>query len=304
MKQLHCLSPRYIGMEVFWPLLSTFSFGNEMKSFSLILKRIIRLFLCISCIALAAPSLVSANDINSHALQAIRFENGFAAQGDFSSAWGAENAEFIEEAGISGKVMRIRYPLGSLDPATMRKEGRRYGGMGFKRKVFSTPEQCATLSYQVRFAPDFDFVRGGKMPGLYGGAGNSGGKIPNGRDGFSTRYMWLSGGRGQVYAYLPTSIQYGTTIGAGQFKFVRGIWNTLKQQVELNQPGRSDGRIRVWLNGIKVVDQGDIRFRDIQQLGIDGIFFDTFFGGSDDSWRSRQDTYADFADFSVERCSD
>lgn len=233
----------------------------------------------------------------------IKFEDELNAPGILHTAWGKENASFGEEDGIVGKVMRVRYPLGSLDPATMKKEGRQYGGIGFKRTVFDTPAQCASLVYKIRFAPAFDFVRGGKLPGLFGGAGNSGGKIPNGSDGFSTRYMWLSGGRGQLYAYLPTSVQYGTAIGAGQFKFIRGVWNTLKQEVILNRPGQTNGRIRVWFNDALVVDEGNIRFRDVQELGIDGIFFDTFFGGNDDSWRSRQDTHADFADFRIVRCA-
>lgn len=267
------------------------------------LRKAMRLFICSNCIALGCITCASAGWNDSNDTWVTRFDNGFSDWGSVTAAWGTENAAFFEEPGVPGKVMRVGYPLGSLDPATMRSEGRPYGGMGFKKKIFDTPQQCAALTYQIRFAPDFDFVRGGKLPGLYGGVGNSGGDIPNGRDGFSTRYMWLSGGLGQIYAYLPTSVQYGTSIGAGQFSFVRGVWNKIRQEISLNNPGKSDGRIRVWLNGSKVVDEKNIRFRDILELGIDGIFFDTFFGGNDDSWRSRQDTYADFADFSVTRCT-
>ena len=233
----------------------------------------------------------------------ISFENGFITEGNHVVGWGTENTSFYQENGIIGKVMRVKYPLGSLDPATMLREKRPVGGIGFKRKIFSTAENCAILIYKIRFPADFDFVRGGKLPGLYGGIGNSGGAIPNGQDGFSTRYMWLSDGRGQIYAYLPSSKTYGTSIGTGNFKFIRGVWNTLKQEVLLNQPGSTDGHIRVWLNGETVIDQSDLRFRDTKQLGIDGIFFDTFFGGNDDSWRSRQNTFADFAEISVATCS-
>lgn len=74
------------------------------------------------------------------------------------------------------------------------------------------------LSYAVRFSSNFNFVLGGKLPGLYGGIGNTGGNIPDGTDGFSTRYMWGRNGVGEVYAYLPTSQQYGTGIGRGNWR--------------------------------------------------------------------------------------
>lgn len=231
------------------------------------------------------------------------FNEGWTGWEDLRSSWGLENASFHEEPGIAGQFMRVRFPQGSLDPATMRREGRPYGGMGFKKRLFERPMECARLTYKLRFASDFDFVRGGKLPGLYGGAGNSGGRIPNGTDGFSTRYMWLNDGNGQVYAYLPTSVTYGTSIGKGQFRFARGIWHTLTQEVMLNQPGHHDGRIRVWLDNRLVVDQADLLFRTTSSLGINGIFVDTFFGGNDDTWRSRQDTYIDFAEVVVSSCA-
>lgn len=257
------------------------------------------------CALLAFTSFFTAvNAAETAVAWPIRFEEGFTTTGNLMLGWGAENTSFHVEDGISGKFLRVFYPLGSLDPATMKREGRRFGGIGFKRKVFDAPAQCATLTYKVRFPQNFDFVRGGKLPGMYGGVGNSGGRMPTGLDGFSTRFMWLSGGRGQVYAYLPTSVNYGTSIGAGQFSFIRGVWNSLRQEVRLNQPGYNDGRIRVWLNGNNVVDQGNLRFRDVHQLGIDGVFFDTFFGGNDDSWRSSQDTHADFAEFNIGLCKE
>ena len=54
------------------------------------------------------------------------------------------------------------------------------------------------LSYDVKFAKDFDFVRGGKLPGLCGydnslsptSGCNTGGGFPDGYDGWSARGMW------------------------------------------------------------------------------------------------------------------
>jgi hypothetical protein len=70
----------------------------------------------------------------------------------------------------------------------------------------------------------------------------------------------------------------------------------------VNSPGNNDGHIKVWLNDRLVIDQQGLRFRDTHHLGIKGLFFDFFFGGNDDSWRSRQDTFIDFSGFVISEC--
>lgn len=233
----------------------------------------------------------------------IDFSIELANPNNITNGWGLKNISLRNEEGIQGQVLDIFFPEGSLDPRSMWLESKPYGGVGFRRKIFKIPVDCASLSYKIRFPENFDFVKGGKLPGFFGGSGNSGGKIPTGSDGFSTRYMWLSGGRGQVYAYLPTSINYGTPFKSPEFIFIRGVWNTLKQEVQLNDPGKDNGTIKVWLNKSLVINQNHLRFRDIQRLGIDGIFFETFFGGNDDSWRNTRNTYISFAEFEAKNCS-
>jgi hypothetical protein len=63
------------------------------------------------------------------------------------------------------------------------------GGTGFYADpVDLTQASTVTLSYKVFFPADFDFVMGGKLPGLFGGRpGCSGGDA--GTDCFSTRFM-------------------------------------------------------------------------------------------------------------------
>ncbi|WP_181449171.1 polysaccharide lyase [Nonomuraea aridisoli] len=43
----------------------------------------------------------------------------------------------------------------------------------------------------------------------------NGGRIPDGTNGLSTRFMWRANGAGEVYAYLPTSREHGTSLGRG-----------------------------------------------------------------------------------------
>jgi hypothetical protein len=215
-------------------------------------------------------------------------------------SWGLNNLEIIKDSTQKfDRVLRVRYPANSASPTVAKKEGNPVGGSQFYNKLNLSPQDSLTLSYYVRFSENFNFVKGGKLPGLFGGKGNNGGNIPDGTDGFSTRYMWRRNGDGEIYAYLPTSKKHGTSIDRGSWQFKPGQWYYLKQQITLNQLDRQNGSIRVWVNDRKVIDRTGLVFRTTNTLKIDGILFSTFFGGNDSSWATPQDVYVDFADFSV-----
>jgi hypothetical protein len=218
--------------------------------------------------------------------------------------WGLENAEIVSDStGKFSKVLRVHYPAQSASPTVARKYKAPLGGCQFLADLNLAPRDTLRLSYYVRFSENFDYRKGGKLPGLFGGDRNSGGNTPDGTDGFSTRFMWRKNGAGELYAYLPTSDEYGTSIGRGQWHFRPGVWYRLEQEVKLNQPGRQDGRVRVWLDGKPVLNQEGLTFRSTEKLKIDGIFFSTFFGGNDPSWATRKDVYVDFAEFAVAAAS-
>jgi len=216
-------------------------------------------------------------------------------------AWGSENLEIIESESNrpDQTFLRVHYPAGSASPSVSRRNDVPLGGTQFYADLNMSSQERLKLSYRVRFSENFDFVKGGKLPGLFGGDGASGGNIPDGTDGFSTRLMWRRNGDGEVYAYLPTSENYGTSIGRGSWQFRPGAWVTVTQEVTLNQPGEENGRIRLWVDDDLVIDESELVFRSVETLKIDGIFFSTFFGGGDASWATPEDVYVDFADFIV-----
>ncbi|MEM9265132.1 MAG: polysaccharide lyase [Cyanobacteria bacterium P01_F01_bin.13] len=224
--------------------------------------------------------------------------NGWEPRNDKS--WGFDNFELLSIAdGPFNHILRVHYPAGTASPSVSRQTDSPLGGAQFYGDLFLSTQTQLRLSYYVRFADEFDFVKGGKLPGLFGGMGASGGQIPNGADGFSARLMWRQNGQGEVYAYLPTSEAYGTSIGRGTWQFQPGIWYKLEQEIKLNTPAQADGEIRIWVNDNLVLEQQALVFRTVSSLQIDGIFFSTFFGGGDPSWATPQDTYIDFANFSV-----
>ncbi len=214
--------------------------------------------------------------------------------------WGKENLEIIQSPqGQFSELLRVHYPAYSASPSVSRKSNVPLGGSQFYASLGISPQERLRFSYSVRFPVNFDFVKGGKLPGLYGGAGNSGGSIPNGSDGFSSRLMWRKNGAGEIYAYLPSSEGYGTSLGQENWHFKPGQWQRIEQELWLNQPGQTDGQVKVWVDGQLVLDQKDLIFRTVPELKIDGIFFSTFFGGGDRSWATPKDTEIDFANFEV-----
>ncbi|WP_037078237.1 polysaccharide lyase [Pseudonocardia spinosispora] len=218
---------------------------------------------------------------------------GWRGQGSF----GLDRLRVTDDASTpAGRVLRVSYPAGSASPQAARKSGGAQGGAQAYLPL-STPRNSARLSFWVRFPPGFDFVKGGKLPGLYGGSGGSGGKHRD--DGFSTRFMWRAGGVGEVYVYLPGGTGYGTSLGRGSWKFTPGRWTQVTQQVQLNTAGQADGALTVWVDGRQVFTQGGLTYRTGQGPLIDGLFFSSFFGGSDTSWASPRDQHVDFTGFTL-----
>jgi hypothetical protein len=211
-------------------------------------------------------------------------------------SFGAENLGL--RTGSGRTVVRVTYPQGS---ASGRAEGddQPRGGAQAYFLLRDGPKEDLHLRYLLKIPSDFDFVKGGKLPGLYGGSVTSGGKIPNGANGFSTRFMWRRAGAGEVYAYLPSSREHGTSLGRGSWTWPTGRWACIEQAVRLNTPGKQDGSVQVWLDGAHVLTVRDLVFRTADRLKIDGLFFSTFFGGGDTSWATPIQQQIEFADFSV-----
>ncbi len=211
--------------------------------------------------------------------------------------WGLENLSLVEDP-QAGAVLRAFFPAGTSSPS----DGKR-GGAGF----YAAPQalagaEHACLRYRLHFPDGFDFVKGGKLPGLYGGEAPSGGTQATGDNGFSARFMWRRDGQGELYAYVVNQdTAYGASLGRGSWHFASGDWVTVEQEIRLNDPDRQDGLMRVWIDGEPRLEVSGVEFRDVQDAHIDGLMFSTFFGGTGESWRTPRDQYLDFADFKFYR---
>jgi len=119
----------------------------------------------------------------------IEFNNhkiGFYDVNTFVKDWGSEPRRGIAEKRCKivkkkgEKLLEITIPKGT------ESDGGSFWRLNFPRNLID-----ATFEYDIMFGNNFDFVRGGKLPGLGGGTSKGCGGTPEEyQNGFSARLMW------------------------------------------------------------------------------------------------------------------
>eukprot|EP00892_Ulva_mutabilis_P008553 jgi/Ulvmu1/606/UM001_0614.1 len=147
------------------------------------------------------------------------------------------------------------------------------------------PTESATLKFKMRFGPKFDWVRGGKLPGLCGGRCLTGCKEVTGLDGWSSRQMWrpcvwppehednsinCEGGKVVAYVYhmfkehwCGDDFEYSNELWARQYRTNRepvvpkdffqpnpDEWYTIWSHVKMNTAGPPDEAQRFERDGV------------------------------------------------------
>lgn len=238
----------------------------------------------------------------SPVLRELRLQAGQPAKQALKESLGAgrmlgvEENVTVEGGGKGSTFLRVRYPEDSINFGSV-DEDRPLGGASFYVSLDGREASC--LHYRVRFPDGFDFVKGGKLPGLFAGKAPTGGEKVTGRDGWSVRLMWREGGAGELYEYVFNKKgRYGASVGRGSFRFPRGRWIEVDLEIRENDPGQRNGRVRLWIDGLLVVEQRDVVFATAHpDAAKRGLLFSTFFGGSGSSWATPRDQHVDFADF-------
>lgn len=208
-------------------------------------------------------------------------------------------------------------------------------GGGFKsnpHKVF--PCTGVELSYQVRFPDDFEWKKGGKLPGVCWG--DSSWSCATGSNWSKTagsfRVMWRENGQAIGYAYLAVTGSGSSAgnqamkIGHGDeftksvrlnnnnksgldiwhnhgtpLQFKKG-WNTVSMRLEMNTPGTANGVIALTINGTtNTVKDAILRTSDAVKFNNANIV--AFRGGNGSDWEGDRDTHLDFKDFTIRKIS-
>ncbi|KAA0015624.1 hypothetical protein F0A16_20100 [Salinicola corii] len=247
-----------------------------------------------ACSSRYAPVRTLALDAGAKADPKTWVADGLGGQ----RRWGEQNLQVLDRAdsGLDSSALRVHYPAGTSSPSDAEE-----GGAGFVMPVPALRQaDRACLRYRVRFPTGFAFVKGGKLPGLYGGDGPTGGDEVTGKNGFSMRFMWRKQGQGELYEYIVNKdADYGESVGRGLWHFTPGQWVTVEQEIVLNDPDRQNGVARVWIDGQPTLEQQGIVYRTTDDVHIDGLMFSTFFGGHGSDWRTPRNQTVDFADFTL-----
>ncbi len=189
-------------------------------------------------------------------------------------------------------AMAVSLPKGSASPHAA--SGAR-GGVSFPwepRALAGKTSAC--LSYHVRLAADFDFNRGGALPGLAGAeAGERG-------DRFLARLAWRPNAAGGVTLRVSDGGVARTMVAErSSFDFPRGRWVRLEQEVVLNTPKANDGTLRVWVDGALVIERNDIAYRAKSDVSLTGVSADVYYGTEDGREGAPRDTKVWLSPFEV-----
>lgn len=213
------------------------------------------------------------------------------------------------------KVYRVDHPKGSCSTYCGIP-----GGAGFDVRPFENfSGNVSTFEFSVFFHSTFNFVKGGKLPGIIGATANGPWKGCSGCNTeldvrtkcFSARFMWGPDRNGYPYLYLPLNVEHELDLCRNlswckgdcgwsykQTKyFERNKWTKIKQRLVLNTPGKNDGRFEVWVDGVKMIDYTKMNYRTRDDIGIVGFTVHPFFGGSGYEWATPEDTFTLYKDF-------
>ncbi|MBW3017226.1 hypothetical protein KY316_02545, partial [Candidatus Woesearchaeota archaeon] len=129
------------------------------------------------------------NQVKNKYLKRIDFKDGELGLYDvdsFVKDWGSK-----PRRGVAEKRCRIVKKKGEKVLEITIPKGTTSDGGSFWRLNFPRNFTDATFEYDIMFGDNFDFVRGGKLPGLGGGASMGCGGTPEEyQNGFSARLMW------------------------------------------------------------------------------------------------------------------
>lgn len=218
----------------------------------------------------------------------------FLARVNATSVWGETKTTFQPaDTDFTNDFFRVTIPANT---SALSDTGD--SGSGWEAPFISANH--AVLGYKVRFNNTVDFVKGGKLPGLYGGNSPSAGATANA--GFTARMMWRTGGDGELYGYFYNKTSaMGDSLGRGLFQFTPGVVHQIVQEIHLNTieangDVRDDGWVRIWFDNGPVFEVFGIVWRINASVTIDGVMSTIFFGGSDATWRTTKEEIIDYGD--------
>jgi chitodextrinase len=191
------------------------------------------------------------------------------------------------------KVMRWLFPEGSVGPAE--------GGGQWLAPLNSSFDELY-FSYRIKFKPGFEWVLGGKIPGLLAEP-FKGFDPPEWDEGAMILLMWRSDHKITFYYYHHNQDHiYGDSEG-WNYNIEPGIWYTITIRIVMNtlneNGGNNDGILEGYINDKLYCQVSNLLFRNLSSIGIDHLQITSFFGGDGEEWAAKRDEWIDVDDFVV-----
>lgn len=275
--------------------------------------------IAIACTKEFAPLQVADNAIdkqaNSRALYESRsvdftrpdgaysLTNASTDLGDIIGTWQSQNVD------IFSNQARVRIPANSIsaNPAPT--------GSGNIVQIDVPDGSEYEITYKVRFGPNFQWSRGGKVGfGFLIGDGNTGCDKADDGNGGSIRLMWYNqtnqkDGTGTDNPYFRPYVYYkdmpqqcGDSFGKQSKILAKNTWYTIKIRVKSNTGSNYDGSVFYSVDGVTLLSMNNIRWTtNTSKRLIRQISFHTFRGGSQDYWGSTTDGLIYYDDVNWQR---
>jgi hypothetical protein len=216
------------------------------------------------------------------------------------SEWGMlENAKIVESGDApSAEILEVSLPKGTgngFDEAVPR------GGIGFLwSPIEMTAATSACLHYDVWLPEDFDFATNGMLPGLFSGSNFDPRTLGEKGSGFGTRLSWGKEGKIQVVMQSPAEGGWQVSpMGKSGNKLKTGRWISVDQEIVLNAPEKSNGVVRMWIDGKLIVETKDKKLRDDDGILVAGVLADVAYGGINISGMAPKDAVVRLSPFSL-----
>jgi hypothetical protein len=254
--------------------------------------------------ATAARATYSSRSASfTHGDGAYSLSTAEADLGDISGSWQSQNVD------IYSNQVRVRIPANSISsqPAS--------NGSGNTVRIDVPDGSEYTLTFKVRFGPNFQWSRGGKTGfGFLIGDGNTGCDKADDGNGGSARLMWYNPTNQKddtgsddphfkpyVY-YKDMPDQCGDGFDKHSVELSKNTWYTIIIRVKSNTGSNSNGEVFYSVNGTTLLSKTNIRWTtNTSKRLINQISFATFRGGSDPYWGSTTDGFIYYDDLSWNR---
>ena len=203
-----------------------------------------------------------------------------------SQDWGVMKKLKVErtESGPAPLVFDI-----SLSAGDLTSSDHKFGGVGFPWRPNSMKNATAVcFSYNVWLPSDFDYSVGGILPGVASIQTISEDDEDDEDDEdelvrtFRAHPTWSKDGTINFLVFNPTSRQRTDKIHlTSKQQLTLGRWHKLEQEVVLNDPGKKNGTIRLWIDGEIAIDRQDLALRTGSQAEIQTALYHVSYGSPD-----------------------